>query len=276
MNQEIILCLLSSVNIFISHVPFNSSNVHLPYSLDPHQLPPQASFCGKANRVQKQLVTCYSAHSANNDNNINSYYADPSDSYLQCTDRKATGQVKLNALQTYLKASTNNDPTDNSYELGPPDDTSYYPFNQIQGFWQVDASSVQAGLLHSSTLLQDNQLSQVNSEMVKMAYHGEFKSIGLFSMDNVALNGNAMFSVLRNACGQSVINETCGTALVMPQMDSSDLFWNVVLFVMGGALAAMVSIMLIQAFRLRRKEVREESMYVSGGPLMACSGSVIS
>lgn len=114
--------------------------------------------------------------------------------------------------------------------------------------------------------------------MVKMAYHGEFKSVGLLSLDNVALNGNAMFSVLRNACGQSVINETCGTALVMPQMDSSDLllFWNVVLFVMGGALVAMVLIMLIQAFRSRRKEVQEESMYVSGGPLMACSGSVIS
>ncbi|KAL3789334.1 hypothetical protein HJC23_006488 [Cyclotella cryptica] len=245
-------------------------------AIDRHDV--YASFCGKTNRVQKQLVTCYSAHSANNDNNINSYYADPSESYLQCTDRKATGQAKLSALQTYVKASANNDPTDNSYELGPPYDTFYYPFNQIQGFWQVDASSVQAGLLQSSTLLQDNRLSQVNSEMVKMVYHGEFKAVGLFSMDNVALNGNAMFSVLRNACGQSVINETCGTALVMPQMDSSDLllFWNVVLFVMGGALVAMVSIMLIQAFRLRRKEVREESMYVSGGPLMACSGSIMS
>jgi hypothetical protein len=92
------------------------------------------------------------------------------------------------------------------------------------------------GLLHSSTLLQDNQQSQVNAEMVKMAYHREFNSIGLFSMDIVALNGNAMFSVLRNACGQSVLNETCGQALIMPQMNSSDIlpvFWNVVLLVMG-------------------------------------------
>ena len=99
-------------------------------------------------------------------------------------------------------------------------------------------------------------------------------------MDNVALNGNAMFSVLRNACGQSIINETCGSALVMPQMDNSDLlpmFWNVVLFVMGGALVAMVSIMLIQAFRMRRKEVREEQeqLYGPGGPFLACSGSNI-
>jgi hypothetical protein len=198
---------------------------------------------------------------------------------LQCTDKKGSGQTKLASLSTYVKASANNDPTDNSYELGPPYDTTTYPFNQIQGFWQVDASSVQVGLLHSSTLLQDNQQSQVNAEMVKMAYNGEFNSIGLFSMDNVALNGNAMFSVLRNACGQSVLNETCGQALIMPQMNSSDIlpmFWNVVLFVMGIALVAMVSIMLIQAFRLRRKEVREASMYGSGGPLVACSGSILS
>ena len=88
-----------------------------------------------------------------------------------------------------------------------------------------------------------------------------------------------MFSVLRNACGQSVLNETCGNALVMPQMESSEilpLFWNVVLFVMGGALVAMVAIMLIQALRLRRKEVREaNNMYGAGGPLVACSGSIL-
>jgi hypothetical protein len=44
----------------------------------------------------------------------------------------------------------------------------------------------------------------------------------------------------------------------------------------GDALVAMVSFMLIQAFRLRRKEVREASMYGSGGPLVACSGSILS
>jgi hypothetical protein len=93
---------------------------------------------------------------------------------LQCTDKKGSGQTKLASLSTYVKASANNDPTDNSYELGPPYDTTTYPFNQIQGFWQVDASSVQVGLLHSSTLLQDNQQSQVNAEMVKMAYNGQF------------------------------------------------------------------------------------------------------
>ena len=229
-------------------------------------------------------MTCYSSHSQNNDNNINSYYADPSSaSYMQCTDRSKTGSgiSKLNSLSSYVKASANNNPTDNSNELGPPYSTYNHPFNQIQGFWQVDASSVQVGLLHSSTLLQDNIQSQVNAEMVKLAYHGEFSSISIFSLDNVALNGNAMFSVLRNACGQSVLNETCGSALVMPQMNSSDLlpmFWNVVLWVMGGALVAMVSIMLIQAFRLRRREVREarDSMYGPGGPLVACSGSILS
>lgn len=198
---------------------------------------------------------------------------------MQCTDRKGSGIAKLSSLSSYVRASANNYPTDNSNELGPPYDTSNYPFNQIQGFWQVDASSVQVGLFHSSTLLQDNQQSQVNAEMVKMAYQGEFHSISLFSMDNVALNGNAMFSVLRNACGQSVLgNETCGPTLVMPLMDATILpmFWNIVLFVMGGALFAMVSFMLIQAWRMRRKEVREASMYGRGGPLVACSESILS
>jgi|EP00970_Alexandrium_tamarense_P007589 hypothetical protein len=196
---------------------------------------------------------------------------------MQCTDRKGTGQAKLNALRSYVKASTNNEPTDNSNELGPPADYLTYPFNQIQGFWQVDASSVQVGLMHESTLLDDNRVSQVNAEMVRMAYNNEFDSVSIFSMDNVALNGNAMFSVLRNQCDQSAISNdddglhACGQQLVMPQMNVSTtlpIFWNVVLFVIYGALAAMVLVMLVQAFRMRNKELRDQNSLI-------CSGSII-
>jgi len=247
-------------------------------AVDRHDM--YASLCGKANRAQYSLVTCYSSHYATNDNNVQAQQHNAesnSQSYMQCTDRKGTGQAKLNALRSYVKASTNNEPTDNSNELGPPADYLTYPFNQIQGFWQVDASSVQVGLMHESTLLDDNRVSQVNAEMVRMAYNNEFDSVSIFSMDNVALNGNAMFSVLRNQCDQSAISNdddglhACGQQLVMPQMNVSTtlpIFWNVVLFVIYGALAAMVLVMLVQAFRMRNKELRDQNSLI-------CSGSII-
>jgi hypothetical protein len=177
-----------------------------------------------------------------------------------CTDRKNTGMSKLAALQEYVLASANNDATDNAYELGPPADTSYYPFNQIQGFWQIDSTSVKIGITHAaSTLLDDNRRSNVNAEMVQLAYDQQFTKINLFAMDNVALNANAMFSVLRNACGQSVIKDdddyfACGKNLVMPHMNVSQrlpLFWNIILIVVYSSLFIMVSVMLIQAFGLR-------------------------
>jgi hypothetical protein len=45
--------------------------------------------------------------------------------------QKGSGQTKLASLSTYVKASANNNPTDHSYKLGPPYDTTTYPFNQI-------------------------------------------------------------------------------------------------------------------------------------------------
>lgn len=176
-----------------------------------------------------------------------------------CTDRKNTGMSKLSALQEYVLASANNDATNDDYELGPPKDESTYPFNQIQGYWQVDAASVKIGVTHASTLLDDNRRSNVNAEMVQLAYDQKFTKINLFAMDNVALNGNAMFSVLRNACGQSVIKDddeyfACGKNLVMPHMNVSQklpLFWNVILIVVYSSLFIMVAVMLFQAFGLR-------------------------
>ena len=100
-----------------------------------------------------------------------------------------------------------------------------------------------------------------------MAYNGEFNAVSIFALDNVALNGNAMFSILRNKCGQSVIEEDevlpCGNKLVMPNMSTSNrlpLVWNIVLFIVYGALVAMVVIMLVQAFRLRNEGPQEHRL----------------
>lgn len=193
-------------------------------------------------------------------------------SYIHCTDTTGTGVSKLSSLLAYVTASTNNAASDDASTLGPPADESYYPFNQIQGFWQVDATSVQIGILHASNLLDDNRRSSVNEEMVILAYNEKFAAISVFALDNVALNGNALLSVLRNACGQSVIKDdgdtpACGQDLVMPNMRVSHrlpLVWNIVLFVVYGSLVAMVSIMLFQAFRLRNEGPQEHRLICHG------------
>ena len=196
-------------------------------------------------------------------------------SYVHCTDTKGRGQSKLGALRSYTKACTNNDASDDYNTLGPPSDTSYHPFNQVQGLWQVDAESVRIGILRAqSNLLDDNRRSGVNGKMARMAYEGEFDTVSIFAMDNVALNGNAMFSVLRNACGQSSSATTaddgswaCGRDLPFPKVIAPralPLAWEIVLLVMSSALALMVSVMFVQAYRLRDK-----------GPQGVCNGHLI-
>jgi hypothetical protein len=50
-----------------------------------------------------------------------------------------------------------------------------------------------------------------------MIHQGEFDAISVLSVDNVALHGNAILSVLRTTCGQSDIDE-CGQDLGKPKM----------------------------------------------------------
>jgi len=248
-------------------------------AVDRHDM--YASFCGKANWATDQLVTCHSRYryygqaqqdEEGPDDEGGEGNGDAHVSYIHCTDTAGTGVSKLSSLVAYTTASTNNDASDASYELGPPADESYYPFNQIQGFWQVDATSVQIGIMHASNLLDDNRRSSVNEEMVILAYNEKFAAISVFALDNVALNGNALFSVLRNACGQSVIKDdgdtpACGQDLIMPNMRVNHrlpLVWNIVLFVVYGSLVAMVSIMLFQAFRLRNEGPQEHRLICHG------------
>lgn len=178
--------------------------------------------------------------------------------------------MKLSALRAYAKASSNNDASDDSNTLGPPADAYHYPFNQIQGFWQVDADSVLIGIVRAqSNLLDDNRRSGVNGDMVRMAYEGEFDSVSILAMDNVNLNGNAMFSVLRNACGQSATTATkaCGRDLAMPSVITPralPLAWNVALVALSSAMALMVSAMVFRAYGLRDRGPQEHRLVCNG------------
>lgn len=243
-------------------IPFHFVEV-LNYTLIKSVASSDASFCGKSNWAQDQLVTCYSTE--NNDN------TQQQNKFIQCTDLKSSGQYKRIQLRSYTKASANNEPSDNAYELGPPADTYWYPFNQIQGFWQVDTISVQIGLMHGSTLLEDNRLSKINEEMVRMAYNAEFDSVSLFAIDNVALNGLALFSVLRNVCGQSTTSDKektqCGKDLDLPRMSTSKALptlWHIALCLVYGAMLSAVILMLVPAFRLRNEGPQEHRLECNG------------
>jgi hypothetical protein len=125
---------------------------------------------------------------------------------------------RLEALEQYVLQSANNPATYDSSTLGPPADLETYPFNEIQALWQVDSTSAAIGVSHVSSILQDNAQSKVNQHMMELIYDEKFQAISLFAVDNVAENGNALTSVLRNTCGQSVLTEQgiCGKALDKP------------------------------------------------------------
>ena len=120
-------------------------------------------------------------------------------------------------LKIYTLASANNEPTDDNSRLGPPYSLDVYPFNEIQALWQVDGHAVAMGISHFSSIIKDNHASNVNADMVDLIYNGVFNQISLLAVDNVALHGNALLSVLRNTCGQS-ISEDCGTDVPPPPM----------------------------------------------------------
>mmetsp|Transcript_22248 Transcript_22248/g.33631 ORF Transcript_22248/g.33631 Transcript_22248/m.33631 type:complete len:448 (+) Transcript_22248:3-1346(+) len=181
-----------------------------------------ASFCAKSNWIPSELVTCY-----------------PSSS-LSCLDKKTE---PLESLKQYALDSANNEATDSSYALGPPADLQTYPFNEIQAMWQVDTQSAVIGLTrHASSILQDNTRSEINAAMVDVIYNEEFNSdamLSLFAINNVALHGNAILSVLRTRCnGQSFLeveDGICGREIRRPTMMHVNIskvaYWSIILLV---------------------------------------------
>lgn len=159
------------------------------------------TFCGKTNWISDQIVTCWGNFSKT----------------AHTKSCRASAQP-LQRLFSYVLASANNPSTDDRTVLGPPSNRYEYPLNEIQALWQVDSYAAVAGLAHFSSILQDNRQSQVNQHMVELIHSGQFQNpISIFAVDNVALHGNALLSVLRTACGQSDL-DTCGPQLDAPRM----------------------------------------------------------
>jgi hypothetical protein len=168
-------------------------------ALDGHDY--YGSFCGKENWVEDRLVTCYPNKTAS------------------CTT-KSDDDAPWRALQDYMLQSANNPATDSTQTLGPPYSTD--TFNEIQALWQVTTASAVAGTVHVSSILADNQRSDVNRKIMDLIYDSDehpFNYINLLAIDNVALNGNAILAVLRMQCGQSVLDEPCGRAVPKPDID---------------------------------------------------------
>jgi hypothetical protein len=244
-------------------------------ALDRHDM--YASFCGKSNWVESQLITCHSRYYDTNNHNT----------FLHCTDNKASSGIsKLAALQSYTMSSANNDASDNYNTLGPPANIYYYPFYQIQGLWQVDAESAQIGLMSASNLLEDNSRYNINAQLVSMVYAGNYNHISLFTLDNVALNGNAMFSVLRNACAQqSLISSRrrqrrmtidddvdadalpCGSDLPMPTLifpHTLPLAYNIMLLLLSSMMTIVLLCMVRQAYKLRNMGSQDHRLVCNG------------
>ena len=187
------------------------------------------SFCGKQNWIESEVVTCWG-----------------SNNHTSC--KKSNEQ--WDKLQAYALASANNEASDDNDHLGPPASTDIYPFNEIQALWQVDALAVAMGLAHFSSILEDNKASNVNAKMVDLIYDEQFKAISLFAVDNVAVHGNALLSVLRNTCGQSDL-DICGHQIPKPPMKR----WRITKLNAAAALVTVYALALLWVFFLRRPKL---------------------
>jgi hypothetical protein len=190
------------------------------------------SFCGKDNYVESMIVTCWHHYRSNSSRSATTTSSTTTPGSSSC---KTNPSFYIQALQDYVLQSANNPATNDKSQLGPPANLYMYPFNELQALWQVDNHAVTVGLAHFSNLLEDTRASGVNPVMVHLIYENDgaaFSSpISLFAVDNVAHHGNALLSVLRNTCGQSILSSSsssnellCGAAIPKPRMN---LKWRV-------------------------------------------------
>lgn len=176
-------------------------------------------FCGKDNWVESRIVTCYPRPN------------------VTCTRSK----LPQSRLDAYLLESANNEATDDSSTLGPPASGVFW---QIQAFWQVTASSTALGLAHFSNILLDVTKSGVNQHTAELIHGDKFQNLNLVAVDHLAVHGNAIFSVLRNTCGQTDIDE-CGSALALPKFSYTHIGvagWILIVLVSGYLLSLFVAI----------------------------------
>jgi hypothetical protein len=68
----------------------------------------------------------------------------------------------------------------------------------IQNHWQSDAASVTLGTLHRSSLLIDEEKSEINLWTAQQIEQGAFKYMNMVEVDNVCDNGPRILEALRN------------------------------------------------------------------------------
>jgi hypothetical protein len=192
------------------------------------------SSCAKGNWIPDQIVTCYP-------NNT-----------LPCTNPSSP---VLQDLKRYVLASANNEPSDSTYDLGPPQSLDFYPLNKIQALWQVDTHSAALGVVHVSSIIDDNTKSRLNAHIVDWVYSNEFDAISLLMVDHVRLNGNALLSVLRNQCGQSEM-EDCGSNVSKPKLQHKHM--STLYFYVTVAVYAAFGVWVAVLFRHYRKYYNHE------------------
>lgn len=150
------------------------------------------------------------------------------DASITCysSGHRCTNGGNWDLVLDYMLQVANNDANDD--ELGPSSDLETYPLFENQGLWQVDGTSVVQGTARFSTLLRDNKISRINERVVDLVYDQKLESISLLAVDNVAIHGNALLSVLRSQCGQTLADQ-CGPELPKPRLQHYYIRWYYVL-----------------------------------------------
>lgn len=232
------------------------TNGGIVLALDGQDTYPEKS-CAKDNWLESELVTCWANGTS-------------------CK----TSDVPYERLQDYVLQSANNAATDGTNTLGPPTNLYRYPFFEVQALWQVTVSSAASGLAHFSNILADNKASELHVKLIDLIHRESMPgAISLWTVDNVALHGNALMSVLRNRCGQSVLTDApCGPDLPPPRLH----YWHVeVRLILSLMLGLYVTFLTVSFFRKRPHLLRASAklcyqrwrLYKGGPATDASTGS---
>eukprot|EP01039_Chlorochromonas_danica_P003989 gene3989-4364_t len=100
---------------------------------------------------------------------------------------KNTKEKPFQAMQNYLHDTTASDPTSQSVNLW-----------MTQGHWQSSVLSVGLGALHRSTLLLDEERSQINAFLAQAIRNGSYPYMNILEVDNVCDGGNDLLAALQS------------------------------------------------------------------------------
>ncbi|KAK3252162.1 hypothetical protein CYMTET_38529 [Cymbomonas tetramitiformis] len=103
-----------------------------------------------------------------------------------CYTDSSTKELPVNRMMAYLQKVA---------DEGPPADGRLYTY---QALWQEDASSVVLGILHGSSLLEDEERSGLNSLVTAQVLRGSYPSINFMEVNNVCDGGLDLLAALRS------------------------------------------------------------------------------